>query len=109
MNISSRSYFHLLPQEPLQSAVMLEQASYCYLFSVPQMLRKYGFHLILSGDSYKKCDQVYLLNKAAKEAYYYFHSLDALEFVMSCILDEACYSDVQNCSFRIQGDFLGSN
>lgn len=49
-----------LPQEPLQSAVMLEQASYCYLFSVPQMLRKYGFHLILSGDSYRKCDQVHL-------------------------------------------------
>ncbi|XP_021755995.1 trafficking protein particle complex subunit 8-like [Chenopodium quinoa] len=51
-------YFRVSGEEPLQSAVMLEQASYCYLFSVPQMLRKYGFHLILSGDSYKKCDQM---------------------------------------------------
>ncbi|PHT99018.1 hypothetical protein BC332_32011 [Capsicum chinense] len=37
---------------------MLEQASYCYLFSTPPMLRKYGFHLVLSGDLYKKCDQI---------------------------------------------------
>ncbi|XP_057525663.1 uncharacterized protein LOC130805064 isoform X2 [Amaranthus tricolor] len=51
-------YFRVSGEEPLQSAVMLEQASYCYLFSVPQMLRKYGFHLILSGNSYKKCDQM---------------------------------------------------
>ena len=54
-------YVYQLPQEPLVSAVMLEQASYCYLSSVPPMLRKYGFHLILSGDSYKKCDQVCLM------------------------------------------------
>ncbi|GAB4857152.1 hypothetical protein Ancab_015062 [Ancistrocladus abbreviatus] len=51
-------YFRVAGEEPLQSAVMLEQASYCYLFSVPSMLRKYGFHLVLSGNSYEKCDQV---------------------------------------------------
>ncbi|GAB2272637.1 hypothetical protein Dimus_007459 [Dionaea muscipula] len=51
-------YFRVSGEEPLLSAVMLEQASYCYLFSVPPMLRKYGFHLILSGDSYEKCKQV---------------------------------------------------
>ncbi|XP_022024957.1 trafficking protein particle complex subunit 8 isoform X1 [Helianthus annuus] len=44
--------------EPLHSAVMLEQASYCYLLAKPSMLRKYGFHLILSGDLYNKCDQI---------------------------------------------------
>ncbi|XP_042396826.1 uncharacterized protein LOC121986970 [Zingiber officinale] len=32
------------------AAVMLEQASYCYLLSIPPMLRKYGFHLVLSGN-----------------------------------------------------------
>lgn len=42
----------------MHSAVMLEQASYCYLLSQPRMLHKYGFHLVLSGDHYKKCDQV---------------------------------------------------
>ncbi|CAK9152962.1 unnamed protein product [Ilex paraguariensis] len=51
-------YFRISGEEPLHSAVMLEQASYCYLFSKPPMLRKYGFHLILSGDLYKKCDQM---------------------------------------------------
>ncbi|KAL1813358.1 hypothetical protein ACET3Z_023423 [Daucus carota] len=51
-------YFRISGEEPLHSAVMLEQASYCYLFANPPMLRKYGFHLILSGDLYKKCDQI---------------------------------------------------
>ncbi|XP_075101206.1 uncharacterized protein LOC107825691 isoform X2 [Nicotiana tabacum] len=51
-------YFRISGEEPLHSAVMLEQASYCYLFSTPPMLRKYGFHLVLSGDLYKKCDQI---------------------------------------------------
>lgn len=51
-------YFRISGEEPLHSAVMLEQASYCYLLSTPTMLRKYGFHLVLSGDLYKKCGQI---------------------------------------------------
>lgn len=51
-------YFRISGEEPLHSAVMLEQASYCYLLAKPPMLRKYGFHLILSGDLYNKCDQI---------------------------------------------------
>lgn len=51
-------FWRILSQEPLHSAVMLEQAAYCYLLSKPPMLHKYGFHLVLSGDRYKKCDQV---------------------------------------------------
>ncbi|XP_031279097.1 trafficking protein particle complex subunit 8-like [Pistacia vera] len=51
-------YFRICSEEPLHSAVMLEQASYCYLLSKPPMLHKYGFHLVLSGDRYKKCDQI---------------------------------------------------
>ncbi|XP_074349440.1 uncharacterized protein LOC141689154 isoform X2 [Apium graveolens] len=51
-------YFRISGEEPLHSAVMLEQASYCYLLADPPMLRKYGFHLILSGDLYQKCDQI---------------------------------------------------
>ncbi|KAK2968934.1 hypothetical protein RJ640_003621 [Escallonia rubra] len=50
-------YCRISGEDPLHSAVMLEQASYCYLLAKPPMLRKYGFHLILSGDLYKKCDQ----------------------------------------------------
>ncbi|KAL6521190.1 hypothetical protein OROGR_017759 [Orobanche gracilis] len=51
-------YSRISGEEPLHSAVMLEQASYCFLLSTPTMLRKYGFHLVLSGDLYKKSDQV---------------------------------------------------
>ncbi|GFQ01431.1 trafficking protein particle complex subunit 8 [Phtheirospermum japonicum] len=51
-------YFRITGEEPLHSAVMLEQASYCFLLSTPTMLRKYGFHLVLSGDLYKKSDQI---------------------------------------------------
>ncbi|OMO68610.1 Tetratricopeptide-like helical [Corchorus olitorius] len=51
-------YFRICSEDPLHSAVMLEQASFCYLLSKPPMLHKYGFHLVLSGDHYKKCDQI---------------------------------------------------
>ncbi|XP_027923371.1 trafficking protein particle complex subunit 8 [Vigna unguiculata] len=51
-------YFRICGEDILHSAVMLEQASYCYLLSKPSMLRKYGFHLVLSGEQYKKCDQI---------------------------------------------------
>ncbi|KAG6433884.1 hypothetical protein SASPL_105503 [Salvia splendens] len=51
-------YFRISGEEPLRSAVMLEQAAYCFLMSTPAMLRKYGFHLVLSGDLYKESDQI---------------------------------------------------
>ncbi|PIA54301.1 hypothetical protein AQUCO_00900680v1 [Aquilegia coerulea] len=51
-------YFRISNEEPsLHAAVMLEQASYCYLLSKPPMLRKYGFHLVLSGNRYYISDQ----------------------------------------------------
>ncbi|KAI7997175.1 Agamous-like MADS-box protein AGL65 [Camellia lanceoleosa] len=50
-------YFRISGEEPYINLSSLEQASYCYLFAKPPMLRKYGFHLVLSGDLYKKCDQ----------------------------------------------------
>ena len=33
----------------LRSAMLLEQAAYCYLLSVPALPRKYGFHIVLAG------------------------------------------------------------
>ncbi|KAE8671679.1 SYP121 protein [Hibiscus syriacus] len=51
-------YFRICGEDTLHSAVMLEQASFCYLLSKPPMLHKYGFHLVLSGDHYKKSDQI---------------------------------------------------
>ncbi|MQL72415.1 hypothetical protein Taro_004755 [Colocasia esculenta] len=46
-------YVRITDGEPsLHAAVILEQASYCYSFSNPPMLRKYGFHLVLAGNRY---------------------------------------------------------
>lgn len=51
-------YFRISNEEPsLHAAVMLEQASYCYLLSSPPLLRKYGFHLILAGNRYYISEQ----------------------------------------------------
>jgi len=55
---ASNVYFRVSNEEPsLHSAVLLEQAACCYLLSNPPMLRKYGFHLILAGNSYYMSDQ----------------------------------------------------
>ncbi|XP_062214381.1 uncharacterized protein LOC133915291 isoform X2 [Phragmites australis] len=55
---ASTVYFRISNEEPsLHSAVLLEQAACCYLLSSPPMLRKYGFHLILAGNSYYMSDQ----------------------------------------------------
>ncbi|KAG6536203.1 hypothetical protein ZIOFF_001252 [Zingiber officinale] len=35
----------------------IASCSYCYLLSIPLMLRKYGFHLVLSGNRYYISDQ----------------------------------------------------
>ncbi|KAJ6790656.1 trafficking protein particle complex subunit 8-like [Iris pallida] len=51
-------YFRISNEEPtLHAAVILEQASYCYLLSKPPMLRKYGFHLVLAGNCYNRSNQ----------------------------------------------------
>ncbi|CAN7114335.1 unnamed protein product [Brassica rapa subsp. narinosa] len=55
---AASAYFRICGEEPLHAAVMLEQASYCFVLTKPAMLNKYGFHLVLSGDHYKNCDQV---------------------------------------------------
>ncbi|CAL4927721.1 unnamed protein product [Urochloa decumbens] len=55
---ASSVYFRVSNEEPsLHAAVLLEQAACCYLLSSPPMLRKYGFHLILAGNSYFMSDQ----------------------------------------------------
>lgn len=42
----------------LRSALLLEQASYCFLSATrPQMPRKYAFHLVLAGHRFSKAGQ----------------------------------------------------
>ena len=36
----------------LRSAMLLEQAAYCFLLSTPASPRKYGFHIVLAGYRY---------------------------------------------------------
>lgn len=38
----------------LRSALLLEQAAYCFLHSKPGMLRKYAFHMVLAGHRFSK-------------------------------------------------------
>jgi hypothetical protein len=55
---ASSVYYRVSNEEPsLHSAVLLEQAACCYVLSKPPMLRKYGFHLVLAGNSYYISDQ----------------------------------------------------
>ncbi|KAM0943615.1 putative tetratricopeptide-like helical domain superfamily, TRAPP III complex, Trs85 [Dioscorea sansibarensis] len=66
-------YFRISSEEPsLHAAVMLEQASYCYLFSNPPMLRKYGFHLVLAGNRYYISDQRQHAIRAYKNALFVY-------------------------------------
>lgn len=41
----------------LRSALLLEQAAYCFLSSQPPYFRKYAFHSVLSGHRYTKAGQ----------------------------------------------------
>ena len=41
----------------LRSALLLEQAAYCYLMCNPPLVRKYAFHIILSGYRFSKSGQ----------------------------------------------------
>ncbi|KAG5681973.1 hypothetical protein PVAND_011372 [Polypedilum vanderplanki] len=41
----------------LRSALLLEQAAYCYLFAQSPFYRKYAFHSVLSGHRYTKAGQ----------------------------------------------------
>lgn len=66
-------YFRISTEEPyLHAAVMLEQASYCYLFSVPPMLRKYGFHLVLAGNRYYISNQRHHAIRAYRNALFVY-------------------------------------
>lgn len=38
----------------LRSAMLLEQAAYCFLLASPPSIRKYGFHIVLSGYRFAK-------------------------------------------------------
>ncbi|KAG6493407.1 hypothetical protein ZIOFF_048390 [Zingiber officinale] len=83
------------------AAVMLEQASYCYLLSIPPMLRKYGFHLVLSGNRYYISDQRQHTIRAYRNALFVYR-----ENGWSYISDHVHYNVGSHLSLATQNVFL---
>lgn len=54
-------------ESDLRSALLLEQASYCFLQS--KMVRKYAFHMVLAGHRFSKAAQRKYSLKCYKQAY----------------------------------------
>lgn len=44
-------------ESDLRSALLLEQAAYCYLASTPSMYRTYAFQIVMSGNRYSRTGQ----------------------------------------------------
>ena len=53
----------------LRSALMLEQASYCFLLANPPLVRKYAFHIILAGYRFSKCGQKKHSSRAYRQGF----------------------------------------
>lgn len=59
----------------LRSALLLEQAAYCFLQSQPKPLyRKYAFHIVLAGHRYSKSGQRRHAFRCYKQAYQVFEN-----------------------------------
>lgn len=56
-------------ESDLRSAILLEQAAYCFLFNKPSMIRKYAFHMVLSGHRFSKASQRKHSLKCYKQAF----------------------------------------
>lgn len=58
----------------LRSAILLEQASYCFLYSDPPLYRKYAFHSVLAGHRYSKSGQRKHAFRCYNQAYEIFQN-----------------------------------
>uniref|UniRef100_A0A146KXS3 Trafficking protein particle complex subunit 8 n=1 Tax=Lygus hesperus TaxID=30085 RepID=A0A146KXS3_LYGHE len=59
----------------LRSAVLLEQAAYCFLHSArPVMFRKYAFHMVLAGNRYSKASHKNHSMRCYYQAYQVYES-----------------------------------
>lgn len=56
-------------ESDLRSALLLEQAGYCFLQSKPSMVRKYAFHMVLAGHRFSKAAQKKHSLRSYKQAY----------------------------------------
>lgn len=53
----------------LRSALLLEQAAYCYLLGPAPLIRKYAFHIILSGYRFSKSGQKFHSSRAYRQGF----------------------------------------
>ncbi|XP_055602225.1 trafficking protein particle complex subunit 8 [Uranotaenia lowii] len=58
----------------LRSALLLEQAAYCYLLATPPQYRKYAFHSVLAGHRFSKSGQRKHSFRTYKQAYQVFEN-----------------------------------
>ncbi|XP_053954695.1 trafficking protein particle complex subunit 8 [Anastrepha ludens] len=58
----------------LRSALLLEQAAYCFLASSPSMYRKYAFNIVLSGNRFSRAGQRKHAHRCYQQAFQVFQS-----------------------------------
>lgn len=63
-------------ESDLRSALLLEQAAYCFLHSKPSMVRKYAFHMVLAGHRFSKAAQRKHSLRCYKQAYQVYQNTD---------------------------------
>ena len=67
---SALSYVRMTHEmKDLRSALLLEQAAYCYLMCNPTLVRKYAFHIILSGYRFSKSGQKKHSSRAYRQGF----------------------------------------
>ncbi len=57
-NLRLMSSTEMTQEENLRAALLLEQAAFCLLHVAPPHVRKFAFHMVLSGLRYNACGQV---------------------------------------------------
>ncbi|XP_030383896.1 trafficking protein particle complex subunit 8 isoform X2 [Scaptodrosophila lebanonensis] len=61
-------------ESDLRSALLLEQAAYCFLVTQPPMHRKYAFHIVLAGNRYSRAGQRKHAFRCYRQAYQVFQN-----------------------------------
>lgn len=76
-------------ESDLRSALLLEQAAYCFLGSAPAMYRKYAFQIVLSGNRYSRAGQRKHAYRCYAQAYQVFQqkgwslAIDHIQYTMA--------------------------
>eukprot|EP00095_Tigriopus_kingsejongensis_P009758 maker-scaffold422_size175911-snap-gene-0.34 protein:Tk09758 transcript:maker-scaffold422_size175911-snap-gene-0.34-mRNA-1 annotation:"trafficking protein particle complex subunit 8" len=74
---AASSYVRLTNEtKDLRSSLLLEQAAYCYLLANPPSIRKYAFHIILSGYRFSKSGQKRHSSRAYRQGFQIYQGQD---------------------------------